>query len=608
MIEADAGPYQVEEAPKRTLLPRGSGRASVGATTAGVSLAVALFALSCRAVGTRLPVNEALLVVAGLLGALVGLGILGWHSVKSASGADAIARTLSATALTGAVWFLFIGVIYKLSFLLALRVDLLSYSEGGFLNDVVRMHLGLPIYAPALDNQSTVYTPGSQLLTAWIAELFGDPLDVPTLRLAQFTYVVAAAAAAAAAADRLARLIGRERYRQPWLWVAWWFPLFVMVATEPRFNAYTPSLNSDGLALAISMLGFLSMAQHALAPKRWHLVVMVVLPAAGFFVKQNLLAWVGVFGLYLLVGSGVTTAFLYGAAAGLLGLVSIGSAYLLWGSDFWFWAITSYGPKVVSVPRSFQHLLSGGIYLAIGTGMGWFLLRRWLARTDRRAFAIWLSWLALMLLQAYTSGFAWALNHLGPSVLMASVWLAVLVVVLWPERREYSDAWRFVAAQALSVGMVCAILGGLNFPREPRNPVPRDVERYATAIEHEFAGHDPSRILMDQGTWIYAQNGVAMNDRGFATHVHLEPNQPIAHGMLAGTIGRIARQEYEKILVRELDEGRSSYDFQNRGSGIREAIHANYVEVRRIPGVAGVQQWWPPHMLDAIQVFERRTQ
>lgn len=45
-------------------------------------------------------------------------------------------------------------------------------------------------------------------------------------------------------------------------------------------------------------------------------------------------------------------------------------------------------------------------------------------------------------------------------------------------------------------------------------------------------------------------------------------------------------------------------DFLNRGSGMREAIHRHYREVRRIPGVR-VNVWWPRHMLDEIQVFER---
>lgn len=572
------------------------------AGTAGVGAAFALFGLVCRSIGTPLPVNSLHLVAAG---AVISIGLIG--ALIAGVSWERAGTALTMSALIGGVWFLALGVAYHVACLLALRVDLLSYSESGFLNDILRMESGLPIYASPLENQSTVYTPGSQILTAWIAGWFGHSLDVVTLRSTQFAYVILAAVFATAAADRLARIILRDRYDHPSLWLAWWAPMFFMVATEPRFNAYTTSLNSDGLALCLSMAGFLLMAQHALAPRAWHLLAMSLLPAAGFFVKQNLLAWAGVFGLYLFAGAaGLRRSAIVAGAGAVLGIGAMALAFGLWGQDFWFWAFESYAPKTVSVARALQHLLEAGGYLALGLAAGWIVAGSEPHIVERRVVGVWIAWLALFLLQVYTSGFAWALNHLGPSVLMSSVWFALAIAWFWLRQEKVADAWRLVAARGIAAAVVIGMLGGFGFAREPRSPVPDDAYRYFAEIESEFANGETSRILMDYGTWVYAKQRVVMKDRGFATHVHLEPNQSISHHLLADTVRRISSGAYDKILVRELDTGRSSYDFLNRGTGIREAIHERYSEVRRIRAVEGVRQWWPRHMLDEIQVFVRK--
>jgi hypothetical protein len=570
-----------------------------------ISLAIAVFATTFGSAGVPLPVSTRLLAVSGLVGVLLAMSCIA-VLVRRSRPAAADLITLGAFALLiMGVWVYFLTATYQLTRLMALRVDLLSYSESGFVNDVLRIGLGLPVFASPLENQSTVYTPVSPILTRQLALLFG-PVTVASLRAAQFVYVVLAALVATAVADRLARLVAPERFKTPLVWCVWWAPALLIVSTEPRFNAYTPSLNSDGFALAISMGGFLLMAQHALAPRRWHLAAMALLPALGFFVKQNMLAWIGIFGIYLLAGGiGFLRVVVFGAIAGAIGLAAIGAAYALWGSDYWFWAVASYAPKTVSLARGAQHLLGGGAYVAMGLAAGVLIAAR---RNDaaRRAGAIWLAWLALMIVQAYTSGFAWAANHLGPSVVMAFVWLTLVAVCLWPARTQVADAWRFAAVSVGAAGIIIGIMSGLGFPRVPEDPVPPDLERYAAAIEREFEHQNASRILMDYGTWIYLERNVVMRDRGFATHVHVEPNQPIAHDKLVDTIARIAGGSYDKILVRGLDAGRSSYDYGNRGSGIREAIHAHYREVRRIPGVTGVEMWRPVHMLEDIQVFERQ--
>jgi hypothetical protein len=211
--------------------------------------------------------------------------------------------------------------------------------------------------------------------------------------------------------------------------------------------------------------------------------------------------------------------------------------------------------------------------------------------------------------QAYTSGFAWAMNHLGPSVMIGVVWSLVALVGIWPraDANERRQPWLHGLREAMAATAVVGVVGGLGFARDVRSPVPQDINRYVADIEREFVGLDAQRVLMDYGTWIYLREKVVMKDRGVAVAVHVGKNQPaINHAMLAATIDRIDNGVYDKILVRELDAGTSSYDFQDRGSGVKDAILRNYREERRIPGVS-VNFWWPRHMLAEIQVFTRRT-
>ena len=110
---------------------------------------------------------------------------------------------------------------------------------------------------------------------------------------------------------------------------------------------------------------------------------------------------------------------------------------------------------------------------------------------------------------------------------------------------------------------------------------------------------------MDTGTWIYFRENVLMKDRSATISIHVGSNQPeISHEMLSETIERIEIKTYDKILARKLDTGDTWYDFQDRGSGVKDAILENYHIVRRIPAVQGIQDWWPLHLIEEILVLE----
>jgi hypothetical protein len=575
------------------------------ALVAGASIASALAMLSLLLLQARRPLPGGAATILGASAGAITALVAGLIAIRVRVGARLEYGTTPIAVLIVGATFLALSTAYQIAAYLAIPADILSYSESGYINDILRLRLGLPIYAPPVENQSTVYTPGSPLLTYAIASAVGRLDSIPFLRIIQFSYVVAASVLAALACDLLARqVIPAAANRQRGLWFAVALPVLFLVATESRFNAFNQSLNSDGLALFVSMAAFCLVLLHALNPRPWLLVAMAAVPAAGFVVKQPMLIWLGAYTLYLIVAGNVKWThvawFVVGGAA--LAAGAIAGCYLLWGDSFLFWTLGANAIKTVSLARSAQHLLDGGLYAAMALFAAWILLTRVRSRVT---FALWLSWAAMHVVLGYTSGFAWAHNHIGPTVVIATCWFIVTIRLLWPGASAAVPWWPSRVQQGLAVLAVLCVLGGLGFAREPRSAVPPDVFRYVDEIEREFVGVDPGRVLMDYGTWIYLRENVVVRDRGFATHVHLEENQPVNHAMLADTISRISIGTYDKILVRELDSTGSSYDFHFRGTGAREAIHANYTEVRRIKAVQNVRQWWPRAMLAEIQIFER---
>jgi hypothetical protein len=111
---------------------------------------------------------------------------------------------------------------------------------------------------------------------------------------------------------------------------------------------------------------------------------------------------------------------------------------------------------------------------------------------------------------------------------------------------------------------------------------------------------------MDTGTWVYLKHGVLMKDRSAPVSLHVGANQEVNKAALADTVGRIQSRRYAKILARQLDTEHTWYDFQHRGSGVRDAIFENYAVTRRIPAVRGLNTPWPPHLFAEILVLAPR--
>jgi len=219
--------------------------------------------------------------------------------------------------------------------------------------------------------------------------------------------------------------------------------------------------------------------------------------------------------------------------------------------------------------------------------------------------------LALITLEAYTSGIEWMLNHIGPGCLMAGVWFLAGLDSLRNSAGEsqkpaYLEGW--IRASAVTA-IVPLMFGGTGLVRIPLRRISGDCYRYVHDIEKEFQGQPANRILLDAGTWVYLKDRVIMRDRAAAV---------CSQGMggtgdFSGFLSRIATKRYSKILVRDYHDPDFWYEsfLWTKPRGIRQALLDNYRETGHIPAAKGplaVKDWAEdPHFFGEITVLTPKT-
>ena len=467
------------------------------------------------------------------------------------------------------------------------RADMLIWSESPFVNDIIKFRSGGTLYGTPANFDSFNYTPGAPLLTWGLASLVGLGDSVPAYRVIQVLLVVVATAMGVRTVSLIRALRGAERPGLPWVMV--WFPLLFLAATNGLTNQFTHLLHNDALGLLICAASVLVLAEYAVRPRTWLLVVMVLLPAAGFLTKQSLGIWCVLFGAWLLFFDR-PFRFWRAVAVGGGGLALILALYAggraIWGADFQYWVIEGLGKHQVSPLRSVQHALDGWMFWAVGLWAGVMLVR---GERVRLLLGLWLVWGALFAVETYTSGIAWMLNHMGPGSFLAVVWLAAALPSVWPTARAVEGptwlAWP--RAGAFTVLAIFA-LNGLSAVRVPTTSLPLDADRYVSEIEREFEGLRPQAVLLDNGSWLYISAGVVQKDR----------SSPAAEAGWTGTADftqffeRIRTHYYDRILVRELHDSEFMYDYGSweKRSGARDSLLRYYREVRVIPEVAGYER------------------
>jgi hypothetical protein len=568
---------------------------------AAVAIGACVWLIGCLSLAVPLPFPPLPAVLVTLAVGVAGLTAIGSARTPARG---ILSRAIGPAVLAALMTTAALGTLYHVGAYVRLPADIVGFAESPFVTDVIKLRTGHPLYTPPPDNNSYPYTPGTQILTYAIARAFGADGSIPALRAVQFSYVILACAVATAAAAGLARRLVPRFESVRHVWIAAWFPVLLLISTDPRLGSYTHTLHNDGMGLLVSATGFWIMVTHASRHgAAWPLVAMAVLPAAGFLVKQNLAAWAAVFLAYTALTPTVPwrRVVLLGVAQVAVLTAAILGCLAFFGEAFGAWVFEMLGRKQVSPLRSVAHVLHAGAYVAGGLLAGLALIPRW----PRTAFALWSGCAALGIAVGYTSGVSWHPNHFGPIVLIAGCWILVALAAVWPARVPGEPWWTWPLRSSVMIACVTLVLGSFGLVRAPRDPVPPDFFRYVADVEREFADLDASEVLLDTGSWIYLRDGIVMKDRSAPVSVHVGMNQrTIDRRSLAGTIGRIEARTYRRILARQIDTDLSWYDFQDRGSGVKDAILRNYREVRRIPAVRGIGVWWPVHLVSTIVVLE----
>ncbi|MEJ7813496.1 MAG: hypothetical protein WKG32_24020, partial [Gemmatimonadaceae bacterium] len=500
--------------------------------------------------------------------------------------------------------------------------DILIWSESDFVADILKLRSGYPFYTAQANNESFIYTPASQVLTWLLASAVGKGDSIVAFRAVQVGFTVLAAAVAALSCRRLLLLAGRDAPGAG-MWTALWMPAFFLIATNAVTNPFVQNLHNDALTQLVAIACFWLLLEYSATRSPRILALMAIAPAAGFLVKQSLAVWAPLFCVHLLLFDRPRSlprvmGFALAAFGGIA--LAFGACYLAWGHDFIYWTVTVLGAHPHSLLRSVQHVLDVWVYFAVGVAGALVLLR---GERARALIGPWLIGLAILGIEAYTSGVAWMLNHMGPGSLIAGVWLMAAVTALWRERLDPAgtgstspttpagatvdrvldrvlERW---LRPALAAGAALLLLGGLGTVRVPAPPFSADAYRYAREIERAMPDSAGDRVLLDAGSWLYLRRGVVMKDRvtSFGDRGYGEV------GDFSAMARRLGERRYDRILVRNLHSPDFWYDHYlwRAPSGIRAALMANYHETGTIRAVTdGDPTHRPPYLFSEISILE----
>jgi hypothetical protein len=488
--------------------------------------------------------------------------------------------------------------------------DFVIWSESDFLNMILMLRTGHPLYTAQINNESSIYTPGSQVLTYAIARFLGYSTSISMFRMIQVGFTVLSALIAVLCCIELMRLtFTNVQDRGKVLWGFLMAPLLFLMATNSITNPFVEDLHNDSLAQLISVAAYWFLLLYISKRSGWVLGLMALVPAVGFLVKQSLVIWAPLYICYLFLFDSTRSwrriAIFTLVAFGAIGLAIL-ICYLLWGNYFIYWTISVLGNHPRSLLRSFQHLLDGWAYYMIGFVSGYILLQ---GKNFKQLLGAWLVWLGFFLVLTETSGIAWMTNHMGPGSLIAGVWFVPALIKIWPKGVRFSLE-SFKLQSLVKVGMlvpaVGLLLNGLGTIRIPIQILPDDANRYVNQIEAEFQGEPVNRVLLDVGSWIYFKNNVVMKDRATS----MGDRGYAGNGDFSGMLQRIQDKYYVKILVRNLNSPDFWYDsyLWSKSSGVHQALLDNYHVIRTIDAVSGPEMPnGPPYLFDQISVLVPNT-
>lgn len=564
----------------------------------GIAAGLALFlaaiplALVINRISAALPGQQEKAIIAiGVIFVLVLATPLAVYLLAARRSADPARIGLIVLATTGVL--LVASYLYQVSFWVFYPGDFLIWSETEFVSDILKFRIGYPLYTDQLNNESFIYPPGAPLATYFISTILGNATSITFFRVVQLGYTLGAAAFAFLSFRTLMQLRYKDEDSPPSMPLSFlWLPLLFLVASNSLTNPFAHNLHNDAFGQLLAAAGYFVLVRYA-ATRDWRLLVfMALIPAAGFMVKQIVAIWAPLFVIYLGLFDRPrsiprTLAVAIGGFGGIA--LAVGVGLLIWGGDFQYWIFQAAGNHPVSPVRSFQHVLDTWPYWSVGLIGGFILLR---GRFSAQVFGLWAIWLVLFLGEAYTSGIGWMLNHLGPGSLIAGIWLAAGLTRLWND--EMPAMLGKLAPQrwlgyGIALAVVLLLLNGLGMFHLPIRPVSDDSIRYFNEVEAEFRGLPVDRVLLDSGSWYYLDNNTVMKDRVTS----IGDRGYGQTGDFSGIIQRLEGKHYDKIMVRNLHLPKFWYESDTwaEPAGIKDAMLANYDEVKVIKGVEDVDRY-----------------
>lgn len=498
--------------------------------------------------------------------------------------------------------FLLVGVYFRnMRGLLSMPYDLASWSEPMLVVDIIKLRAGAPLYLPPGDSNSNTYTFLAPVLTYWLARLSGHSASIPAYRMILQLFLALAAWLAASATVGLLRVDKAvEALRMRRVWFPFFFFAAFLFATNDQTGIFNIYLHNDPLALLASTLAFWVLVKHAVSHNDRWLWLMAVMPAVGFLAKQYLALWAVVYVVYLWLDGGYpfrTVAKIAGACFGGVALAIL-ACIAVWGQSFRYWVFQVMGGHVLSVRFIGDRFGEAGWYIALGLAGGLVLVR---GESFGRLLGIFTGWFLLLAGGLYTSGITYHPSHLGPVTMVSACFFLAGLAKLWPTEDSPAGGSRGQQWFQTVLGCVAVVVvfAALRFTAGRGQPVSPDLARYTRAIEQEFEGLPPERVLIDNGDWVYLRSNVVMKDRApiFSTHRTRQYYQ---------LIDRIHQQAYAKILVHMLPAGYSAYETGNHW-GLQKELEGRYIEVRKIPGAIGMERWlYNEGMLGPVVVYEAR--
>jgi hypothetical protein len=576
---------------------------AAGILSAALALAGAIGVLQAgRPAERAVQLTGALLV--GILGALAAGYFLRVKETARPSEAGIICLSGVAFVLVAVYFFWVASYVFYPG-------DFLIWSEGDFVNDILKFSVGYPIYSAPANNDSYTYVPGAQLLTYFLAWVVGKANSIAAYRVIQVCYTALAAFMATLSCRRLLRMTWPGlRALDSWVWNSFWYATLLLAATNLITNKFTHNLHGDALAQLATVTAFYLLLRYIETGSTRVLIAMALVVPAGYMVKQSVVIWGGCYCVFLAVwGRQWKRTLSFAASVGLLCGATLAMCYALWGAPFFHWTYYVLKEHAVNPLRSFQHAMDAWAYYAAGLLGGIAVLR---GRSKSPLVGAWLASLVVLTAETYTSGFAWMLNHMGPGSLLATVWFLAGLTSVWEsvtDAKEAPAAENWLRAGVLTAA-VMLLFNGMGLIRIPLQPLTPDTIRYAHDIERQFQNLPASRVLVDIGTWVYLKDRVVMRDRG---PVIGEVGCSLT-GDYSGTLARIGAKRYSKILVR----GYNSYDFVydyflwSKSSGIRKALQENYRETGKIPAAQGntfLKDWaQDPYYFGEISILEPKLE